>query len=183
MVISAAKNGLSRSRLPDEKYRCIASSLCELSEYGEKRGVRIVIEPMSHFRTHVANRPAQIAELINLADHGNLRALLDTYHMVTEVRDYGAAIRELGDRLWGMHMCESDRGVPGGGLVPWDEVFAALRDVEFDGYLIFETYNSSVGDFAASRGMFHDVCPDGEKFLKQGIEFVQRYLRGSSARG
>ncbi|MEZ4719665.1 MAG: TIM barrel protein [Caldilineaceae bacterium] len=49
-------------------------------------GVAIVLEPMSHFRTHLANTPAQVLQLMDLADHPNLRILVDTYHIVTEVR-------------------------------------------------------------------------------------------------
>ena len=129
---------------------------------------RSPLEPMSHFRTHIANTPEQIMRLVALADHPNLGVLLDTYHMIPEVRDFGAAIRTVGDRLWGLHACENDRGVPGGGLVPWDHVFAALRDIAFDGFVLLEAYNSSLSDFAFRRGMFHDVCPDGEAFARAG---------------
>ena len=136
----------------------------------------LALEPMSHFRTHIANTPEQIMRLVALADHPNLGVLLDTYHMIPEVRDFGAAIRTVGDRLWGLHACENDRGVPGGGLVPWDHVFAALRDIAFDGFVLLEAYNSSLSDFAFRRGMFHDVCPDGEAFARQGLAFMHRGL-------
>ena len=43
-------------------------------------------------------------------------------HMITELRDYKAAIRETGALLWMLHACENDRGAPGGGLVPWDDI-------------------------------------------------------------
>jgi sugar phosphate isomerase/epimerase len=35
----------------------IAAALHELAERGARGGVRLVLEPMSHFRTHIANRP------------------------------------------------------------------------------------------------------------------------------
>ncbi|HHX64611.1 MAG TPA: sugar phosphate isomerase/epimerase [Chloroflexi bacterium] len=138
-----------------------------------------MLEPMSHFRTHLVNTPQQVRRLIDMADHPNLYALLDTYHMVTEVRDYASGIRAVGDRLWGLHACENDRGVPGGGLVPWDAVFAALREIGFAGHVLLEAYNSSIGDFAYRRGMFHDVCPDGEAFIRQGIAFMRRGLESA----
>ena len=162
---------------PDESLRT-AEGLHRLAEHAASRGVALAIEPMSHFRTHIANTPEQTIRLIDLADHANLAVLLDTYHLITEVRDYGAAIRTAGDRLWGLHACENDRGVPGGGLVPWDQVFAALRDIAFDGYVMLEAYNSSLGDFAYRRGMFHDVCPDGRAFARQGLAFLKRQCSG-----
>lgn len=170
--------GVVRRRLPpaDELART-AEGLHELAAYGAAHGVQIVLEPMSHFRTHVVNTPEQVMHLICLADHSNLRVVLDTYHMVTEIRDYAAAIRTIAPRLWGLHACESDRGVPGSGLVPWEKVFAVLREVGFDGYVMMETYNSSIGEPAGSwaftRGMFHDPCPDGAAFVRDGLAFLR----------
>lgn len=172
--------GVLRYHLPTAgEQAIIAGGLRQLAEYGARQGVRIVIEPMSHFRTHVVNTAEQAVHLLELADHANLWMLLDTYHLVTETRDYAAQIRAAGGRLWGLHACESDRGVPGGGLVPWPAVFGALRETGFDGYLVFESYNSSIGDFAARRGMLHDVCPDGPAFVRTGLRFVKDGMAAS----
>ena len=160
-----------------DEYGRIAEGLHRLADHGGKKGVAIVLEPMSHFRTHLVNRPEQVMRLIELAGHSNLFVLLDTYHMVTEVRDYAAAIKLVGDRLWGIHACESDRGVPGGGLVPWKAVFGALRKIGFDGFMIMETYNSSLNDFAWRRGMLHNVCPDPQAFIRKGLAFLKKGLR------
>ncbi len=157
---------------PDE-YQHIAEGLHLLADYAQERGVRIVLEPMSHFRTHLVNKPEQAVRLIELADHPNLSVLLDTYHMVVEVRDYPAAFRAATGHLWGLHACENDRGVPGGGLVPWQAIFDTLKGMAFDGYVIMEAYNSSIPGFAWQRGMFHDVCPDGPAFIRQGLHFLQ----------
>lgn len=49
------------------------------------RNVHIVLEPMSHFRTHVVNTAQQLLALITLADHpATSWALFDTYHLITE---------------------------------------------------------------------------------------------------
>lgn len=175
--------GVVKRRIPPpDEYPRTAAGLAALAEYGATRGVEIVIEPMSHFRTHLVNTPAQAMRLLALAGHPNLKVLLDTYHLITEVRDYGQAIRTVGDRLWGLHACENDRGAPGGGLVPWGAVFAALRERAFDGYIVMEAYNSGQGDFAIRRGMFHNVCPDGAMFVRTGLSFLKTMLAPSMAR-
>jgi D-psicose/D-tagatose/L-ribulose 3-epimerase len=174
--------GIVQRRLPPAgEFPRTAEGLHALAEYGARRSVAVVIEPMSHFRTHVVNTPEQAMRLANLVDHPNLRVLLDTYHLVTEIRDYAQAIRTVAPKLWGLHACESDRGVPGGGLVPWDAVFGALNAIAVEGYVLLETYNSSIGDppgtFAFQRGMFHNPCPDGEVFVRQGIAFLKAGMR------
>ena len=105
-----------RRRPTDEDYRRMAEPLRVLAEYGARRGVKLVLEPMSHFRTWLVNTPQQLARITELADHQNIGILCDTFHMITEVRDYDAALRSTASRLWGIHACENDRGVPGGGL-------------------------------------------------------------------
>ena len=168
---------VKRRRPPAGEYAWTAEGLHALAAYAAARNVRIVLEPMSHFRTHLVNTAQQLLALITLADHPNLWALFDTYHLITEERDYAAAIRTLAPRLWCVHTCENDRGVPGGGLVPWASLFDSLYEVGFDGPLVMEAYNSSIGaepgDFAYSRGMFHNVCPDGAAFVRTGLEFLR----------
>jgi D-psicose/D-tagatose/L-ribulose 3-epimerase len=164
---------VKRRRPPPDEYPRTAAGLHALAEYAAARRVAVALEPMSHFRTHMVNTPAQLLRLIAMADHPNLRALFDTYHAMTEVRDYAGAVRALGPRLLAVHACENDRGVPGGGLVPWDAVFGALAETGFDGYVGLETYNSSLDDFAFERGMFHDVCPDGRAFIREGVAFLR----------
>jgi D-psicose/D-tagatose/L-ribulose 3-epimerase len=167
---------VKRRRPPVDEYPRTAEGLHKLAEYAARRNVKIVLEPMSHFRTHLVNTAAQLMRLIDLADHPNLYALFDTYHLITEERDYGAALRTLASRLWCVHTCENDRGAPGGGLVPWDDVFDVLYEIGFDGPLTMEAYNSSIDDFAYQRGMFHNVCPDGDEFVRKGLAFLRSHV-------
>ena len=166
---------------PRDAEQCwIAEGLRLLAEYSLPYGVQIVIEPMSHFRTHVANTAEQALQLLERAAHPNLQVLLDTYHLMTETRDFAREFERTRGHLWGLHACENDRGAPGGGLVPWEQVFSALQSMSFDGYVILESYNSSIGDppgsFAYRRGMLHDVCADARTFVTTGMGFVRRNM-------
>ena len=164
---------VKRRRPPAEEYQWTAEGLHSLGEYAAEHGVVIALEPMSHFRTHLVNTPDQLMRLITMADHPNLRALFDTYHVVTEVRDYEAALRTLAPRLFAIHACENDRGTPGGGLLPWEKIFRTIHEIGFEGYIGLEGYNSGLGDFAFERGMFHNLCPDGPAYVRRGIGFLR----------
>ena len=153
-----------------------AENLHFLAEFGARLEVRLVIEPMSRFRVHLINTAAQAMCLLRLADHPNLRVNLDTYHMITEERDFAAAIQRSLPVLWGVHTCENDRGVPGGGLVPWKAVFEALGHATDCVRLMLETYNTGPAGFGYSRGIFQDLCPDPEQFVQRGLAFLQNSL-------
>jgi D-psicose/D-tagatose/L-ribulose 3-epimerase len=158
----------------------IAQNLHQLAEYAESLNVKLVIEPMSRFRTHLIHSAQEAVNLVSMVQHPNLFINLDTYHMITEERNYANAIKICGNALWGIHACESDRGVPGGGLVPWDDIFCSLADVCPNARILMETYNTGTMGFGYKRGIFKDVCPNapdfvtnGLKFLKQRVEAVQ----------
>jgi len=165
---------VKRRRPPSGEVGWTAEGLHALAEYAASRDVVIALEPMSHFRTHLVNTPEQLLRLIDHANHPALQVLFDTYHSITEIRSYAAALKTFGKRLFGLHACENDRGVPGGGLVPWAEVFSTLHEIGFDGYVGLEGYNSAIDDFAFQRGMFHNLCPDGRAFVRDGIAFLRR---------
>lgn len=164
---------VKRRRPPADELPRAAEGVHALAEYAAARRVAVVLEPMSRFRTHLVNTPAQLARFIALAGHTNIRATFDTYHAITEVRDYAEGLRALGPRLSLVHACENDRGVPGGGLVPWETVFGTLAEIGFDGAIGLESYNSSLGDFAYERGIFQDLCPDGRAFVEKGMAFLR----------
>ena len=136
-----------------------------------------MIEPMSRFRIHLVNTAAQATDFVRLAAHPNLRrepGYLPHDHRGARVRARRFAVRY--QCLWGVHTCENDRGTPGGGLVPWTAVFEALAEATGCVRLMLETYNTGPGGFGYSRGIFQNVCPDAEQFVRRGIAFLQDSL-------
>ena len=168
---------VERRRRTSDDIQQTAVNLRLLADHAARQGIELAIEPMNRYRTHVVNTPAAAMQLIQLVDSPSLKVLLDTYHLVTEVRDFGEAIQTCGNHLSTIHACENDRGAPGGGIVPWDEIFAAIKEIGFDEYIMFETYNTSLDGFAVSRGLFHDVCPDGNQFVRDALNFMKAGLK------
>ena len=163
-------------RLPPQvsEWDRIANNLHHLADYAGTLGVELVLEPMSRFRTHILNTAQQAVDLVAMTGHNNLMINLDTYHLITEERDYAKAIRTAGKRLRGIHACENDRGVPGGGLVPWNEVFSSLKDSCPQARILLETYHTGTDGFGYKRGIFKNVCPDSIAFVKEGLSFLKR---------
>lgn len=164
---------VERRRPPADELMRTAENLYRLADFSNGLGVRLVIEPMSRFRNHLINTADRVVSLVRMAHHPYLLVNLDTYHMITEERDYGAAIRCALPVLWGVHACENDRGVPGGGLVPWPAVFDALREATGTVRLMLETYNTA-GDLGYARGIFQNLCPDPAQFVREGLAFLRQ---------
>jgi D-psicose/D-tagatose/L-ribulose 3-epimerase len=167
---------------PEEEWQRTAENLHVLAEFGESLGVRLVIEPMSRFRLHLVNTAKQAVDLVKRADHLNLYVNLDTYHLITEERDFGAAIRCAYEVFWGVHTCENDRGVPGGGLVPWNDVFDAVAGAPGAVRLMMETYNTGATNIGIDHGVFQNVCPDPEAFVRQGSAFIRAGMAAAMSR-
>jgi D-psicose/D-tagatose/L-ribulose 3-epimerase len=167
-----------RDEEPSSAWPRVAAALGELADFAAQRNMELILEPMSHFRTHLVNTPEQLMALLELVDRGNINALLDTYHLVTEVTDYAGAFAAAAGRLRVVHACENHRGIPGRGILPWNEIFREIRRCRRDVVVAFESYNSAT-NFARRRGMFHNVCPDAEAFVREALAFCKAGLEAA----
>jgi sugar phosphate isomerase/epimerase len=109
---------------------------------------RVLLEPINRYESGYLNRVVDNLEMIDAVDHPNAGLLPDTFHMSIEEGDLAAAIRLAGNRIAHVHLGDSNRMLPGHGHLDWAAIFAALRDVGFDGYVNLEC--STEGDPAQS---------------------------------
>ena len=64
-------------------------------------------------------------------------AILDCFHMIREELSFDGAVKVCGKEYLGyVHVCESNRGIPGTGLVPWREFFSSLKEIDYKGPLV-----------------------------------------------
>ena len=82
-------------------------------------------------------------------------------------------ILESADVLDYVHMSESHRGMVGTGTVDWDEVFMALRDAKFDGYLALESFAAVNPTIAAATCLWRSPKYSGAELAAGGLEFLR----------
>ena len=80
--------------------------------------------------------------------HPNAGLLPDTFHMSIEEADMGQALIQAGDRIAHVHLGDSNRLLPGHGLLNWPDIFGALNTMGYDGYVNLEC--STTGDPAVT---------------------------------
>lgn len=61
---------------------------------------------------------------------------VDYYHMNIEENNIGEAIRLTGDKLVGFHTGDNNRTALGRGHIYWDEIFTALKDINYQGRIV-----------------------------------------------
>ncbi len=173
--------GLARA-LPAAERRAererVVASLRQAAEDAAAHGVRLALEPLNRFETDRINTVEQGVRLCEEVDHPAVGLHLDTFHQHLEERDSGAAVRQAAaaGRLFHVHACENDRGVPGRGQVAWNSVATALRDVGYDGDVVIESFTPAVTSIAAAVCLWRPVAPDQDTIAREGLLFLRRLL-------
>ena len=121
--------------------------------------------------------PFQI-EVADRVDHPSCGVMLDTFHMNIEERSIGDAIRTAGKRMRHLHACENDRGAPGSGHVPWDEVAQACRDIGFNGPFVIESFTSAVKSIARAAAIWRKFADSQDALARNGLGYLRQLFPG-----
>jgi D-psicose/D-tagatose/L-ribulose 3-epimerase len=148
-----------------------------LSDYG----VTIAIEPLNRFETYFLNTAADSVRLCDEINHPHVGILFDTFHANIEEKDIGQAYRTVGRHLKHVHTCENDRGTPGSGHVEWPAVFAALRDIQYDGWLTIESFGFAIGEISAAAAIWRDLASSPDVIAWDGLKFLKQNTAAAAA--
>ena len=75
-----------------------------------------------------------------------------------------------------MHACETDRGTPGSGNVDWPGVAQALRDINYRGAVVIESFTSKVKSIARAAAIWRSLAPTQDDLARDGAAFLKRLL-------
>ena len=115
-------------------------SMKQVMKVAEKEGVTVCCEAVNRFESPLVNTAAEAIKYADMVDSKNIGIHLDTYHMNIEENNIGDAIRLVGKRLRHFHTGENNRNVPGRGHLDWDEIFKALKDIDYKNDIVSEPF-------------------------------------------
>lgn len=161
----------------EEDMKILVEILRELSEYAAERGILLGVEPLNRFETSFITTAEQVIELVDRVDHPACKVMLDTFHMNIEEDSMGDAIRAVGPRLIQVHSNENNRGTPGKGHVPWQEVAQALKDINFDGVFVIESFTDKVESIAKAAAIWRPLAPSQDALAADGVIFLKELMK------
>ena len=161
-----------RARTDDEWAWCV-EALAAAAEHAEAAGVILAIEPLNRFETYVLNTAADASRLVDAVGSKSLTVQLDTFHGNIEEKDTAAAIVATGNRLGHFHASESDRGTPGTGQVRWGEVFAALKQIDYSGWITIESFAIGILDLCAAACIWRPIYESADLLATRGLAFLK----------
>lgn len=120
-------------------------------------GVRLVIEPLNRYESDFLLNARETLDFIKEVGHGSLGLLLDTYHVNIEEPSVTECFRRgmAADRLWHVHLGDSNRLAPGMGHFDFASVVTALQEGGYTGFLSAELWPRPDPDTAAEVTIGH----------------------------
>lgn len=146
--------GSFRGRLawggPDAR-ALLAERLLHAAEFAGQRGVRLALEPLNRYEADFILNAAEGLDFVTQVGHPALGLLLDTYHANIEESAWGEPFGRVcrAGRLYHVHLGDNNRLYPGGGLIDFRAILAALRESGYSGYLSAELLPRPDPDTAA----------------------------------
>lgn len=154
-------------------------SMKEVIRLAEELGIYCNVEVLNRYEQFMINTCKEALDYVYAVDSPNIKIHLDTYHMNIEEDSFDKAIVSAGEKLGHFHVGENNRRLPGKGHIPWDEVFNALRKIEYKGNIVIEPFIQHEGDVAKSIKLWRDIKKDEDlhKEAKKSLAFLKEKLR------
>ena len=111
-----------------------------------------------------------------MVDSPRVGVMIDTFHANIEEKSLGKAIETAGPYLVHVHANENDRGTPGSGHVPWNEVAAALKKVNYSGALVIESFTTTVKEIARAAAIWRPLAPNQDMLATEGLAFLKKLM-------
>ena len=151
----------------DEVSSLACESLSRLAETAESCNVDLIIEPINRYESNFINRLEECAHLISRIGSSKIGIMADVFHMNIEEVMIGKALRDNCQHLKYIHLADSNRLAPGWGHINFAEIFDALVDIEYRGWLCAEILPAPTPDAAAAQAA---------KYLLPWISYLNKSL-------
>ena len=151
------------------------AAMQRLSDYAADKGINVNLEVVNRYETNIMNTGIEGLAFLDEVNRPNTFIHLDTYHMNIEEDGMEKSVLAAGDRLGFVHIGESHRGYLGSGNVDFDTFFAALKKINYQGPITFESFSSAVVDPALSNTLcvWRNLWSDSDDLASTALSFMK----------
>lgn len=151
------------------------AAMQRLSDYAADKGINVNLEVVNRYETNIMNTGIEGLSFLDEVNRPNTFIHLDTYHMNIEEDGMEKSVLAAGDRLGFVHIGESHRGYLGSGNVDFDTFFAALKKINYQGPITFESFSSAVVDPALSNTLcvWRNLWSDSDDLASTALSFMK----------
>ncbi|KKL53313.1 hypothetical protein LCGC14_2276680, partial [marine sediment metagenome] len=172
-VIYAAWGEFTGKMRTEDEWNYSKECLLKVAEYAEGKGVVLALEPVNRFETYFLNTIEDTRKMVEEINHPNIGIHADTFHMNIEEENFYGAIKMAGEHLYHVHLCENNRGIPGTGHIPWDDVFRALRELNYDRWAVVESFVPAVEEVARMTAIWRQLAPSADVLAEEGLKLYR----------
>jgi D-psicose/D-tagatose/L-ribulose 3-epimerase len=151
----------------------VVAVLKDVAADAKRRGITLALEACNRYETYLYNTLADARETILAVGADNLKLHADTYHMNIEEEGFYRPLLASADVLDYIHMSESHRGLVGSGTVIWEQFWQALRDIDYRGHLVLESFAAINPDLMAATCLWRPPNQAPEVLARQGLKFLR----------
>lgn len=144
--------------------------VCEYAQTVDPE-LNICVECVNRFETHFLNIAEDAVKYCKDVGTNNIKVHLDCFHMIREEKSFSGAVKTCGKEYLGyVHVNENDRGIPGTGLVPFEEFFRALKEIGYTGPCVIESFDPSFEELNSNCAIWRSFAPTGEALAIDGLK-------------
>lgn len=156
--------------------RCV-NFLQLVGEQAQQASIVLAVEPLNRFECYFLNTAEQAKALIDAVDLPNVGVLYDTHHANIEENSMQQSIALLGPRINHFHVSESHRGTPGTGSVDWSNSFSALKEINYQGWLVIEAFATDVPGIPEAVNIWRNCFKSKQEVFEQGYSLIQQGMQ------
>jgi D-psicose/D-tagatose/L-ribulose 3-epimerase len=155
------------------------SSMREAIRAAEDNRVVFNMEVVNRFEQYMMNTVDEALDYVAAVGSPNAKVMLDTFHMNIEEDFCGEAVLKAGDQLGHFHIGENNRMPPGYGHIPWTEIAAALRHIDYQGDVVMEPFLMPGGEIGRDIKVYRDLSTgmDLDEEARKALLFVRGVLK------
>lgn len=132
-------------------------NLMRVAEIAEKNNITLALEIVNRYEGYLLNTCEEALQFIGEINNPYVQIMLDTFHMNIEENSLSDAILRAGHNLKHFHVSEQNRRVPGQGALPWRTIGKALHSIDYNGFVIIESFVRSSGNTGRKAMIWRDL--------------------------